>query len=107
MKRTWIIEEDVDPETGDTTGGYDREQLHALFADLEGQLFRSGGMLSMATRRVKTGELPGVGVLAESREVVVSYQAFSPMSDEDRPPAERDAEGDGAKAAEPAAEAGE
>jgi hypothetical protein len=76
-KRTWIIEEARDPETGQELGGYDRGQASELLADLEAVLFTVGGVLHVATDRVQTGNV-GSEPVYESKRLIFQWQAFAP-----------------------------
>jgi hypothetical protein len=80
-KRTWVIEQAQDPETGEALDGYDREDALRLLADLESVLFTVGGVLNVAADRVKIGEAGGEAVY-ESRGLVVQWRAFVPGREE-------------------------
>ena len=84
-KRTWIIEEERDPETGQPLGTYDRMQAAQLFADVEAVLFTVGGMVNFAADRVEIGRF-GSEPVYESRRLVANWQAFSPGRAEAREP---------------------
>ena len=94
-RRVYVIEEGYDPETGEPTGCYDRQQAAELLADLEGVLARVGGMVSIAARRVQVGEVMGEPV-GESRELVVTWDSFAPLErlddgpEDDAPAADAD-----------------
>lgn len=77
-RRVWVIEEGYDPETGEPSGTYDRQAAAELLADLEGTLARVGGMVNMTVRRVQIGEAMGEPV-AEARELVVTWDSFTPL----------------------------
>lgn len=78
LTRTWLVEQQVDPETGRLLPHYDRDTLLALMGEVEPLLFMAGGMVSFATERVQVGEL-GDEPLAVSRRVIVTWTPYSPM----------------------------
>ena len=77
-RRTWVVEEYVDPDTELPVGFYDREEAHALLADIESVLFTVGGMVSIAAEREQIDELDGEP-LAVTRRLIVQWQAYSPL----------------------------
>lgn len=85
-RRIYVIRELVDPGSGESLG-YDREEAAEVLADLEATLFRVGGMVNIATRRVQVGEAMGEP-LAISAELVVTWDSFSPLERADDGPAE-------------------
>lgn len=78
VQRTWVIEQELDAETGQYRPHYDRDGVLALMNEVEHLLFMAGGMVSFATERVQIGEL-GDEPLAVSRRVIVTWQPYSPM----------------------------
>lgn len=76
-KRTWIIEEARDPDTGESLGGYDRAQASEFMQDLEAVLFTVGGVVHVATDRVKVGDVGQEPVYKSSR-LIIQWQAFAP-----------------------------
>lgn len=82
-KRRWVIEEAMDPETGEPTGRYDREQLLGCMEEVEHVLYMVGGMAAFTAERVQVDELGGEPI-AVSRRVIVDWSAFAPMRREDR-----------------------
>lgn len=85
-RRIYVIRELVDPGTGESLG-YDREEAAEVLADLEATLFRVGGMVNIAARRVQVGEALGEP-LAISAELVVTWDSFSPLERQDDGPAQ-------------------
>lgn len=77
-KRRWVIEEAMDPETGEPTGRYDREQLLGCMEEVEHVLYMVGGMAAFTAERVQVDELGGEPI-AVSRRVIVDWSAFAPM----------------------------
>jgi hypothetical protein len=77
-KRRWVIEQETDPETGEPTGQYDREQLLGCMEEVEHVLYMVGGMAAFTAERVQVGELGGEPI-AVSRRVIVDWSAFAPM----------------------------
>lgn len=96
-RRVYVIEEGINPETGEPTGTYDRQEAAELLADLEGILARVGGMVNIAARRVQIGEAMGEPV-GESRELVVTWDSYAPLEREYEPVP--DGEDDGAPEAD-------
>ena len=100
-RRVWIIEEGFNPETGESTGCYDRQQAAELLVDLEGTLARVGGMVNLTVQRVQVGEAMGEP-LAESVALIATWDSFTPL---ERPDAPAPADADHELVAEDAADA--
>lgn len=84
-KRTWVVEQGIEraPDGSLVLGTtFDMERAEELLARLLQTLAEVGGMVSIATDRVRAGEFNGEP-LAESRRLIVSWQAFSPLRDDD------------------------
>jgi hypothetical protein len=81
-RRTWLVGEEVDEETGRPRGHYDRERLLEVMEEVEHLLYMVGGQVAFVTDRVKTGEISGE-MLAESRRVIVQWQAKGPLREEE------------------------
>lgn len=77
-RRTWVVEEFVDPESELPVGVYDRDEARALLADLESVLFTVGGMVAITAEREQVDELGGEP-LAATRRLIIQWQAYSPM----------------------------
>lgn len=84
-KRTWIIEQEFDPETGAQSGTYDRAQAIEMLQDLEAVLATVGGVLHIATDRVKVGDV-GDEPVYDSRRLIIQWRAFAPGREEQRAP---------------------
>lgn len=87
-KRVWVVEDAVaEGPDGELhlTGEFDMERARVLLDRLLGTLAEVGGMFSVAADRVKVGEFNGQP-LAQSRALIVEWQAFSPMREDDGAP---------------------
>ena len=92
-KRTWIIEEARDPESGESLGGYDRAQASEFLQDIEAVLFTVGGVLHIATDRVEIGRV-GSEPVYESARLICQWQAFAPGRKAEQPEPEPAGEDD-------------
>jgi hypothetical protein len=86
-KRTWVVDEPlVEGPGGELLVGerFNMERAHELMGNLLGTLAEIGGMVFITVDRVMVGEGPGGEALAESRKLIVEWQAFAPLrKDED------------------------
>lgn len=93
-RRVHVVRTVFDEETGEVLG-YDRIEARALLDDLEAALFRFGGMVNIAARRVQVDEALGEPV-ALSTELVLTWDSYAPLEriddgpEEDAPPADAD-----------------